>query len=349
MAFDPNAAALEGSGVFGLPHDEANARVVLVPVPFDATTSYGQGAADGPRAILHASRQVDLFDLDTGRPYEAGIFMLDEPEEVRAWNADARALAEGIIAVGGMIQGRPELQEALSRVNAFSARVNDRVHRDVARLIAAGKIVGVVGGDHAVPFGAIVAHAERYPGLGVLHFDAHADLRHAYEGFEFSHASIMDNVVRRIEGVGKLVQVGLRDLSEQEFEAIARSSGRIVAHYDVDLKRARRRGESWDALCAKIVSSLPAQVYVSFDIDGLDPTLCPHTGTPVPGGLSFDEAVAVIEAVVTSGRTIVGFDLNEVAPGPDGDEWDANVGARMLYKLIGWTLVSQGISRSIRA
>lgn len=348
MSFDPNAAAAPGSGVFGLPHDEASARVVLLPVPFDATTSYGKGAARAPAAILEASRQVDLFDLETGRPYEVGIHMLPEREEIVAANREANELSAKVIEVAGDIGDDPKLASALRRVNEISGRVNDLVYEEAKRLLDAGKIVGLVGGDHAVPFGCIRAHAERFPGLGVLHFDAHADLRPAYEGFEWSHASIMRNVVDRIPQVGKLVQVGIRDLSEEEYETIGHSARRIVAHADVDLKRARHKGESWETIVRRVAADLPHLVYVSFDIDGLDPALCPNTGTPVPGGLSFDEASAVLEEVVRSGRKIVGFDLNEVAPGED-DDWDANVGARLLYKLIGWTLVSQSLSRPPRA
>src|SRR5262249_59464059 len=99
------------------------------------------------------------------------------------------------------------------------------------------------------------------------------------------------------------------------------------------------------SMCEEIVRDLPERIYVSFDIDGLDPRLCPHTGTPVPGGLSFTEATYLLRLAVESGRRIVGFDLNEVAPGPDGDEWDANVGARLLYKMSAWTLASQGKAR----
>ena len=343
-SFDPNAAAPVGSGVYGLPFSVEEARVVLVPVPFDATTSYGRGSAAGPAAILAASRQVDLFDLETGRPYAVGIAMLAESSEVHRWNDDAGEAAAKVIAVAGVIAGDVALERALDHVNAIGAQVNDWVYAQTRALLAAGKIPCVVGGDHSVPFGAIRAYAESVGDLGVLHFDAHADLRPAYEGFEFSHASIMHNVVRRIPQAIKLVQVGVRDLSEEEFAAIEGSGGRIAAFFDVDLRRARRRGDGWDALVARIVGALPPKVYVSFDIDGLDPTLCPHTGTPVPGGLLFDEALSIVEAVARSGREIVGLDLNEVAPGPEGDEWDANVGARLLYKLIGWMLVSKGLS-----
>jgi agmatinase len=340
MAFDPSAAALPGSGVFGLPHAEADAAVVLVPVPFEATTSYGGGAARGPQAVLSASRQVDLHDVETGRPYQAGIHMLPVPERIAALDARARADAAPVIEAGGVDHGRPELAAAAARVNAVSAEVNAWVEGEVSRLHAAGKQVGVVGGDHSVAFGSIAAHARRFPGLGVLHLDAHADLRRAYEGFEHSHASILFNVMERLPGVARLVQVGLRDVSDEEMAYVEASRGRIVAHHDALLAAARFEGESWGAQIRRIVEPLPRDVYLTFDIDGLDPTLCPHTGTPVPGGLTFQEACALVAGVVRSGRRIVGLDLVEVAPGPDGDEWDGNVGARLLYKMIGWMLKS---------
>jgi agmatinase len=333
--FDPNAAAADGSGVYGLPHSPDEAKVVLIPVPFEATTSYGGGTVDGPRAILEASKQVDLYDRETGRPYEAGIAMLEEPSVLRALNEKARALAQPIIDAGG---GDPE--GTLAEVNRLCEEMNRWVESQTRDWLGKGKRVGVVGGDHSTPFGAIAAHAERYPGMGVLHLDAHADLRRAYEGFTWSHASIMFNVAERLPNVGRLVQVGIRDFCEEEQEVIDGSGGRIVTHYDADLAARRFEGEPWARQVERIVSALPKQVYLSFDIDGLDPTLCPHTGTPVPGGLSFQEACALIAGVVRSGREIVGFDLNEVAPSPDGGEWDGNVGARLLYKMIGWTLKS---------
>jgi agmatinase len=226
-------------------------------------------------------------------------------------------------------------------VNATSVKVNDVVYETAREWLSRGKIVGLVGGDHATPYGTIRAHAEKYPGLGILHIDAHADLRHAYEGFSYSHASIMECVTREIPGVSRLVQVAIRDLCEEEHDRIEASGGKIRIFYDVELAASRRRG-ALDAHFARIAAELPEQVYVSFDIDGLDPVLCPNTGTPVPGGLSFHEASALLRAVVESGKRIVGFDLNEVAPAPDGgDEWDGNVGARVLYKLIGWTLRSR--------
>ena len=115
----------------------------------------------------------------------------------------------------------------------------------------------------------------------------------------------------------------------------------VIIHSDPELKRRGFDGEPWARQVDRIVQALPEQVYLSFDIDGLDPTLCPHTGTPVPGGLSFPEATALVAEVVRSRRRIIGMDLNEVAPGPEGDEWDGNVGARLLYKMIGFALKSR--------
>jgi agmatinase len=340
MSFDPAAAAPPGSGIYGLPHDAESARVIVVPVPWAATTSYGGGAERGPDAVFEASKQVDLYDAETGRPYEAGIAMLPVPPNVRAWHEEARSLAADVIAGGGAAEGDPRA----ARVNALSHAVNDHVYAAVRQQLGRGKLVALLGGDHSAPFGAIRAIAEAHPGVGILHVDAHADLREAYEGFEHSHASIMHNVMKHVDGVARLVQVGIRDLAEAEHVAIRSSKGRIVTFFDHDLAARRFDGEPWRAQLARMVEPLPDEVYVSFDIDGLDPTLCPHTGTPVPGGLSFQEACALVAAVARSGRRIVGVDLNEVVPGDEGDEWDGNVGARLLYKMIGWMLVSQSPS-----
>ncbi len=335
--FDPAGAAVHG-GIFGLPHTPEQASVVIIPVPWEPTTSYRRGTAKGPAAILEASKQVDLYDLDTGKPYESGIAMLPEDPDIVRWNKEASAASEPVIAAGGNVTGDPQLQEALLRVNEASHRLNDRVRAITKRELDRGKIVGVLGGDHSVPLGAIRALAERHPHFGVLHIDAHADLRQSYEGFTFSHASIMRNVYAQIPAVQRIVQVGIRDLSEEEHDLIRSSHGRITTYFDRDIASRSFAGEPFGRTAAAIAESLPEHVYISFDIDGLDPSLCPHTGTPVPGGLSFREVTALLTEVASSGRRIIGFDLNEVAPGPEGDEWDANVGARILYKLIGFAL-----------
>lgn len=334
-AFDPDAAALPGSGIFGLPFTPEESHVVIVPVPFEATTSYGGGTSKGPAAVLEASRQVDLYDHETGTPWSAGIAMLDIPKNVVRWNREAKKYATPVIERGGVVDRAT--RAAAAKVDAIGERLNAWVYETVSELLDEGKMAVVLGGDHSVPFGAIRAYAERHPGLGILHLDAHADLREAYEGLTWSHASIFHNVMTRIPRVGKLVQVGVRDLGLAESRMIESSKGRIVTFFDSDLASRKDRGEAFAQIAADIVARLPDEIYLSWDIDGLDPTLCPSTGTPVPGGLSWNEAMSLLRAVARSGKRVVGLDLCEVAPGPT--EWDANVGARLLYKMIGFSLL----------
>lgn len=331
LEIDPNAAA-SGTGIFGLDVTPQEAGVVLVPVPFDATTSYRPGAARGPGAILEASYQIDLHDRQVGDPWRAGIALAETSPEIAGRAADARRLVEAL-------RESPDA-DRLSRINRLCGEVNELVAAAVAHWLGAGKLVGTVGGDHATAFGSIRAHAERYPEFGILHIDAHADLRRDFEGFTWSHASVMDAVTRQLPQVTRLVQVGVRDYCEEEARRIDGSSGRIVTFFDADLQQRLFTGDTWASLVAEIIAPLPERVYVSFDIDGLDPVLCPNTGTPVPGGLSFNQACFMLQTLARSGRKIIGFDLVEVAPGPDGDEWDGNVGARLLYKLAGFALQS---------
>lgn len=333
-----DGSAAPGEGIFGLDDTPEDAGVVLVAAPWEATTSYGRGASQGPAAIAAASVQVDLFDIELGEPYRAGIAMIEPSKELVAHAAEASRRAENVIAAFGAGTPVAAGDADLARVDELGAWLDDHLEATVGAALDAGKIVGAVGGDHSIAFGPIAAHAARHPGMGILHFDAHADLRVAYQGFVRSHASIMHNVMDRLD-VARLVSVGLRDLCREEHDAITGSGGRIVAHYDAVLARLRHEGRSWRSICDSIVEPLPEAVYVSFDIDGLDPVLCPSTGTPVPGGLAFLEAMTLLTALVESGRRLVGFDLCEVAPG--ATEWDANVGARVLYKLIGYALRSR--------
>lgn len=347
MTFDPNAPAAKDSGIYGLPTTEAEAKLVLVPVPWEATTSYGGGTAEGPTAILEASKQVDLYDLDVEKPYEAGIAMVSEHPDVRAWNARAKEQAQRIIREDDDVADEAARDRVLGEVRELGERVNAWVRGETARLLHMGKIVGVVGGDHSVPLGAIAAAAERFGSIGVLHVDAHSDTRDAYEGFRYSHASIMRNVLETVPDVTRLVQLAVRDVCEEEMKYLHEQGDRIRVCDDRDIARAKARGTSWAELCRRIVSALPDKVWVSFDIDGLDPKLCPHTGTPVPGGIDLGEVAFLLHEIVTADKVIVGFDLCEVAPNlaDESDEWDANVGARVLYKLCGFTLASQGLAK----
>ena len=336
MHFDAEGPSDAAAGIFGLSVAALEAGLVLIPVPFDATASYGRRARFGPDAILRASHQVDLFDLETGHPYVAGIAMLPPSVEVERWNGEASRSVDATRTAAGetdRVVGRAE-------VNRCSELVNRWAYEETRAWLERGKVVGLVGGDHSTPYGCIRAHLERYPDMGILHVDAHADLRDAYEGFAWSHASIMHNVVHRLPAK-KLVHVGLRDVAESEMTLIDRSGGRQVAITDFAIAEHLHAGLPLAKIVDRVIGELPEDVYVSFDIDGLDPALCPNTGTPVPGGLSFHAAIAMLAAVRTSGRRIIGFDLVEVASSPDlTEQWDGNVGARLLYKLCGHALAA---------
>lgn len=335
MTFDPDAAAAR-DGIFGLPTTAAEARIVLIPVPFDATTSYRSGTSQGPAAIRRASAQVDLYDLSFGRIYERGIHMLDEDEGIAELSRGARSLAAPIIERGG---AGPHDARYVADIDSACSQMNVKVHRAAANVLREGKIPGVVGGEHSVSFGAILACAEHHPGIAVLQIDAHMDLRERYEGLKWSHASVLRNVMDEIRGVSNLVQVGIRDFAEGERRYAEKHAGKITTFYDDEVFAEAARGMHFGIVCDRILAALPEHIYITLDIDGLDPSLCPHTGTPVPGGLSFREVSMLLHRVASSGRRVVGFDLVEVCPGPGAGElapdWDANVGARVLYKLCG--------------
>jgi len=341
LSFNPNSIGIPNGSYFALPSSAADAALVLLAVPWDATTSYRCGTAKGPQAILDASAQVDLYDLDNGEAWAYGIATIPEDKEIYKLNAVARKAAEAAIAL--LEKGESENEAALTphliSVNKASQELYEWVYKQAKQQLRRSKLVGLVGGDHSIPLGLIKALGEEHDDFGVLHIDAHADLRNAYEGFEFSHASIMYNVLRQVPQVSALVQVGIRDLCKDEVD-FAANNPRIHQFDDYTLNAALLNGRLWAQLCGDMLAKLPKKVYISFDIDGLSPELCPNTGTPVPGGLSFHQANYLISQMVKLGKTIVGFDLCEVAPAADGSEWDAIVGARMLYKLCGYCIRS---------
>ncbi|WP_022822828.1 agmatinase family protein [Hymenobacter norwichensis] len=340
--FDPNALGDSQGGVYGLPFTIDEAQVVIVPVPWEVTVSYRAGTADGPEAIRDASLQVDLYDPDLPDAWRMGLAMEEADDKVAKLSHDLRPQAAAYI--GWLEEGQPTADSAqhaaaLPAITKQGLELLNYLKQKTGAYLDAGKGVVLLGGDHSTPLGYLHALAERHEEFGILQIDAHCDLRPAYEGFEYSHASIMYNALK-LPQVKKLVQVGIRDLCQQEAEMVEHSQGRIAMFHNRFLSDERFAKKSWKKVCGKIIAQLPQKVYLSFDIDGLDPKLCPGTGTPVPGGLEFEEALYLIRAVVRSGRTIIGCDLNEVAPGDT--EWNAIVGARLLYSMANWMGVSQG-------
>ena len=343
MNFNPNDTGKPNGNYFALPYESDDADIKIISAPWDVTTSYKSGTARGVQAIIDASAQVDLFDFEHENAWEIRIanIMLDLDEMNRRHRTFAERVIQHLEAGGNT--GDSEIQDELNRVNQASETLNYMVYQLASDILNRGEFAAVVGGEHSVPFGLIKALAERHAGMGILQFDAHADLRCAYEGFTFSHASIMYNALHHIEGVGRLVQVGVRDLCDDEAK-LAAQSDRIIMFHDRLLKDAEFTGKTWHSQCQEIIDCLPQEVYISFDVDGLCPSLCPGTGTPVPGGLSFSQATYLIRMLAKSGKTIIGFDLNEVAPSGQND-LDAITGARILFELCCSTSLNRRYAR----
>ncbi len=332
--FDPNSAGLKDANIYGLPFSNEDCEIILIPVPWEVTVSYGSGAADGPAHIFEASFQVDLHHPQFPHLWKDGIGMDSIPEELQTLSAEMRPKAEKIIALheeGVVVEDNEDAQKLLMEVNAACEKMNQWVEGRVHHWKSKGKKVAVVGGDHSTPLGYYRALAKEHAHFGILHIDAHMDLRIAYEGFQYSHASVMYNALQ-IENINKLVQVGIRDFCAQEQEVVDSQGERVKVFTDFSLQSKTFEGENWKSICDEIVALLPEKIVISFDIDGLDATLCPNTGTPVPGGLGYAQALYLLNRAAET-KHLIGFDLVEVAPGDD--DWNGNVGARLLYHMCG--------------
>ena len=341
--FDPSQPGLADQSIFGLPFTAEESEIVIIPVPWEVTVSYGAGASEGPQAILDASFQVDLQHQEFPELWKLGMY-LDLNDFTEKWQCDSatyKNLAQPIIHAlesGEVIAENPNLQKDLDQINSVCESLHAQVKERTAYWLQKGKKVVLLGGDHSTPLGYYQAMAEQHAQFGILHLDAHMDLRIAYEGFEYSHASIMYNALK-IPQVSKIVQVGIRDFCQQEAEVALQD--RVLVHTDADLKSETFQGITWQQQCEAIIASLPQKVLISFDIDGLYPWYCPNTGTPVPGGISFEQAAYLLSKLGESGKEIIGFDLVEVAPGED--DWDGNVGARMLFHMCGVLAKNAGL------
>jgi len=335
MVYDPNAPGMKGS-LFGLPFGKEESEIIIYPVPWDVTASYHAGAADGPQAILDASTQLDLEIPGQDAPWKRGIWMHPISEQWRRMSCELRVDSCRLRDVrDDLINNDPgHFNSTRQEINRACLDLKSDIKTETLNYLKEGKKVGLLGGDHSCALGYLEALAEVHDDFGILQIDAHMDLRKSYEGFDQSHASIMYNAMN-ISNIPKLVQVGVRDYCEEEIDRINLSNGRIEVFYDQKIRAGIYQEKKWGKWCRQIVDCLPSKVYISFDIDGLNPHLCPGTGTPVPGGLEFNEAIYLMEQIAISGREVIGFDLCEVTPQANDKEWNANVGARLLYRLCG--------------
>lgn len=332
--YDPNNVGNPNNNIFGLPSTEDNSLLVILPVPWEVTVSYAAGTARAPEAILKASLQVDLFDPEMPDAWKQGFYMRPVDKKILMKSDYLRKEAElyiDYISKGEDVKANQFMCKTLKDVNEGSFFMNNWVYEQTKALLDKGKLVALLGGDHSTPLGFFKAMAEKHGEFGILQIDAHCDLRIAYEGFNYSHASIMYNALNEINQLQRIVQLGVRDYSSEEWEYIRNSNYRVVTYFDKEIKYRMFEGQTWKQIADEIVSKLPEKVYISFDVDGLDPKLCPHTGTPVHGGFETEQVYYLFSKIHQSGKKIIGFDLVET--GVSESDWDANVGARILFKL----------------
>lgn len=318
-----------------------NADIVLVSVPWAVTSANGGGAAYAPDAIIDASTTVGLYDIIHDISIEGRVATAevnyDIQESSQHLGSDAAKVVEHI-EDGGSLSG-DYFTRKISRINDGFRLMNSSVCAQVWHFASKGKTVGVIGGDHAVSFGAVKALSELHKGLGVMIFDAHCDIRPSGNVFDYSHRSVVRNILEEIPQLEKLVCCGVRDLSAADLSALS-SEPRLSVCYAERMATMHHQGTTWQEVCKQAIHDLPQKVYISFDIDALALECCPTTKSPVAGGFQFNDAVAIITAIVESGREIVGFDITEIVPNGE-QSIDATVGARLLVKLCAAALKSK--------
>ncbi len=264
-----------------------NAAVVILPIPFDLTTTYQKGTDKGPAALIEASRNMELYDIETAsEAYLKGIFTA------------------------------PALQ-----VNT-SQELLDQSYNEVNKYIEDGKFVVSLGGEHSISYGPIKAHAEKFKGLTILQFDAHADLQEAYEGDPWSHASVMARV-KEIPHVARIISVGIRSISSEELPALNKNHT-FFAHKILN-------DDDW---MDDVLKHLKGPVYITFDLDVFDSSLMPSTGTPEPGGLDWRQATKLLKKVFRK-KNVVGCDVVELSPNPNNHAPDY-LAAKLVYKLLSY-------------
>lgn len=335
---------------FGLPENVENPLVALIPAEWDVTTSYRSGTINGPRAILEASYQLDwisplspLIREKLGLPFDWLPFKT--MPTLGKWaqlSKDYRQLAKSLIHKReNKIPFNGDDFQLLDEVNQACQKFLEELEEIVTTCLGQNLSCIVVGGDHSVALAPIKAYSRFYPNLTILHIDAHADLRQAYQGFNYSHASVMFNVIASCANV-RIVQLGVRDLSPDEYELIRSQGDRILTFFDWEMHEALLKGENFSSWIQNLVDQLTCPVYLSVDIDGLEAVYAPNTGTPVPGGLTFAQLSFLFKKLLEKNIRIVGADLVEVRPSShDDDQWDGNVGARVLFMLSQLVAVSQ--------
>ena len=338
--FDPNGAIPDNGNYFGIPLEPDEAALVLISAPWDLSLKVRNGSSFAPDAIIEASRTVDFFEPMAPNSWRKGIATAPIDYTIQDMSHRLRSDAERVVKVydrqGGTHFDNLVYERSLRRVNEGFATLNANIYDQSKCWLQKGKIVGLVGGDQSVAYGHIRAVAEHHGSIGVLHIDSSCNLKSCHQGFEYSHASVMHNVLRDVEQVECLVGVGVRAFSPEEWER-AEQDKRIKLFTGQSIWSRHFEGVLWSTIADEIVESLPENVYVSLDINGLTIECSPHNGMVVAGGVRFPEVIYLLGKIVDSGRRIVGFDLSEVVPDMD-DKTDASIASRLLYNLCSMAL-----------
>jgi len=332
--FDPNAAGKPQSNIFGLPFTEDDARLVIQPVPWEATVNIYPGTARCIGSVIRHSTHIDLYWKEHPHLWKQGIFIRECSQQILLKSDYLRKEAEllvGYTCCGKALCDNEFMQKNLKEINAGGAYLNTWVYDHVKDIMDKDKLPALLGGDHSISFGFVQALAEKHADFGILQIDAHCELRQTYEGFIYSHACVMRNILDNVPQVSKLVQIGTREICDEEYEYLGKNPERVRTFFDDDMKEAQYRGKTWYDIAKEVVDALPQQVYISFDIDGLKPYYCPSTNTPVVGGLEYDQLKTIFKLMKEQGKTIIGFDLCKIGNGRLGT--DAQMGACILWDL----------------
>lgn len=320
--YDPNLPAENNGNFAGLPFPEAKAEIVYIPIPWDITTSHTRGTSKGPQNILEASSQIDLFDENLTDAWKI-------PRQFQPINRE--------IEKRNTILSQVERKSLLKEVDEACVNMNDFTYTEVKKCLCNGQIPVTLGGDHSVALGSIKACTEYFKDVDVLQIDAHMDLRSAYEGFQYSHASVFYHVMTKTEAK-KLYALGIRDFCPEEKDFSFSLGNRYHLMTAQDLFFRLLEGERFSRIIRSFIDGMSEKVYLSLDIDALDIQYNPGTGTPVPGGLHYYQLIYMIHAIVKSGRELVGLDICET-----GSRFysDGFVSAKLAYSLSNLAFLSQ--------
>ncbi len=330
MSVDFNPSEMyysEDSTIFGLPHTEENTELIIIPVPWDLTCSFRRGTAKAYEKIYEFSFQIDLYNAETPDKWQKGIFLAKPNETIVKLNEELKPKVD---LLREKLYKNIQAPELSREINTANEKAFAELQEQIRKYVQKNKKIALLGGEHSITYNAVKVLAESHKEFSIVQIDAHADLRNSYETLKYSHASVMNNILS-IPEVKKIVNLGVRDYSHEEAERIKND----VRLYAPDFKAIRYEllaGESWKNVVEKFLQNIPTEdVYITFDIDGLDVPYCSGTGTPVPNGLTFAEALFFLREIAKH-KNIIGFDLCEVAAS-DGNDLNYIIATHLLYKL----------------